>query len=236
MENKIFNSIAHIKDISKQKVTKQRILSVEKIKNPKDGRKTEIDVLPCDVKETKKFCMAMEDKILKLEEAVMSKCCSRDTDDMSQEYELIKKYSIIEYLSYQITDSNNNNKSHSVNNNSTLIGSVTSINKSDIVSHCVCSREPEKKKSNQEVQEKNKKKVIVTRDSTLNWTRWKKIVEKLSSETTADEVEQLVSCKSDCFFVGTNDLSKQINTLDNVRKSTKMLKDYPQILEWFFRI
>ena len=163
----------------------------------------------------------MEDKILKLEEAVMSKCCSRDTDDMSQEYELIKKYSIIEYLSYQITDSNNNNKSHSVNNNSTLIGSVTSINKSDIVSHCVCSREPEKKKSNQDVQEKNKKKVIVTRDSTLNWTRWKKIVEKLSSETTADEVEQLVSCKSDCFFVGTNDLSKQINTLDNVRKSIK---------------
>ena len=163
----------------------------------------------------------MEDKILKLEEAVMSKCCSRVTDDMSQEYELIKKYSIIEYLSYQITDSNNNNKSHSVNNNSTLIGSVTSINKSDIVSHCVCSREPEKKKSNQDVQEKNKKKVIVTRDSTLNWTRWKKFVEKLSSETTADEVEQLVSCKSDCFFVGTNDLSKQINTLDNVRKSIK---------------
>lgn len=42
-----------------------------------------------------------------------------------------------------------------------------------------------------------------------------------TSETIANEVEQLVSSKSDCIFVGTNDHSKQVNILDKVRKIIK---------------
>ena len=52
MENKVFNSTAHKKDISKQNVTKKTILSVAKIKNPKYGSKTEIQMLRCYMQET----------------------------------------------------------------------------------------------------------------------------------------------------------------------------------------
>ena len=115
--------------------------------------------------------MTQENKIRKLEEAVILRCCSRNTNSSSQgffvdiltkrisqlEKQLIKKDTITKYLSNKIT-SCINKKSHSVDKINTLDESITSINNSKIV-----RRKSENKRPGKEIQEKNKKKGIHSR-------------------------------------------------------------------------
>ena len=96
------------------------IVSSRITKNGKDGSKSEINALGCNLQETKMFRMNLENKIYF--ETVTSKCCSPDTNGLSQgffvdiltkrisqlEKEHMKKNTNIKYWSNQTTSSINN--------------------------------------------------------------------------------------------------------------------------------